>query len=171
MPSPRNLSRDQKVENLIRNHSMVVMGMFEEAFEDVADKLTEAMDASLAAASEATPSALGAAKGPAPKVPSMSPRVRMEIGGVLSEMRDEMASHWPKSPKVLKEYLSNPALDEGIKIVEAYDFHRPRLTDELTDEVLASYVFLLKGGDRDATKMFKQLSDWQRGLPKPPWAP
>ena len=61
--------------------------------------------------------------------------------------------------------------DKGVAIVESYDFHRPRLTERLSDETLASYVFLLKGGDAQASKMFRELADWQKKLPRPPWAP
>jgi hypothetical protein len=66
--------------------------------------------------------------------------------------------------------VASAAFDKGIQIVEKYDFGRPKLTEKLTDEVLASYVFLLQSGDKALGKMFEELADWQSGLPKPPWA-
>ena len=54
--------------------------------------------------------------------------------------------------------------------MESHDFGRPKLTEELSDEVLASYVFLVQSGNAEIAKMFKELSEWQSGLPKPPWA-
>ena len=165
MPRPKP-TRDQKLENLIRNQGMITMGVYDEAFEEIAETLTQAIGTRLSEAADAV------SKGPEGRgtVPPMAPRVRMEIGVVFTEIREEMESQWPKNPRVFKDYVSNPALDRGIEIVDSYDFHRPRLTEELTDEVLASYVFLLKGGDKEATKMFKELSDWQEMLPRPPWA-
>jgi hypothetical protein len=71
---------------------------------------------------------------------------------------------------VFKQYISSPAFDRGIEIVEAYDFGRPRLTEKLSDEALASYVFLVQSGNTEIGRMFKELAEWQSGLPEPPWA-
>ena len=40
-----SLTRDEKLENIIMNHSMIFMGMFEEAFSAIAEKMTEVMAA------------------------------------------------------------------------------------------------------------------------------
>ena len=89
---------------------------------------------------------------------------------VFSGIRKEMASQWPKNANLFKKYISSPDFDEGIEIVEKYRFRRPKLTEKLSDQVLASYVFLLKGSNQELGKMFKELDDWHAGLPKPPWA-
>jgi len=162
-------TRDDKIQNLIINQTLVYMGMFEEAFADLADKMTGALGAGISAAAGALAgpdAASQAAKGPG----GVPPEVRTEIAQVLAEMREEVASQWPKNPDVFKKYISDPKFDRGIEIVESYDLGRPRLTEKLTDEALASYIFLLKGGDERAAKMFKELSDWQAGVPRPPWA-
>ena len=171
------LTRDEKLENLIMNHSMIFMGMFEDAFSAIAEKMTEVVSAGAAAIAEAlgagTPSAPEDSQtaGVGKKIEKeISPQVRSQIGQVFSEIREEMASQWPKNPRVFTQYISNPAFDKGIEIVEKYDFGRPRLTEKLSDEVLASYVFLAQSGDAKIGKMFKELSEWQSGLPKPPWA-
>ena len=163
-----SLSRDKKIENLIVNHSLIFMGMFEEAFADIAEKMTEAMSAGASAVA----GALGGSKASSEvgeNLKEVPPRVRMEIDTVFSDMREEMASQWPKNPEVFKKYISNPGFDKGVRIVESYDFGRPRLTEELTDEMLASYIFLIKSGDEKVARMFKELSDWQASLPQPPW--
>lgn len=144
------------------------MGMFEEAVSEVAEKLTEVV----AGGAGAVTGALGS---PSPaemekQLKGLPPEARAQLVDVFSDMREEVESQWPKDPEVFRRYVSSPAFDEGIAIVGRYDFGRPRLTEKLTDEVLASYVFLLKGGDPKLTKMFKELSEWQRTLPKPPWA-
>ena len=168
-------SRDEKLENLIMNHSMIFMGMFEEAFSTIAEKMTEVMAKGTAAMAEALggvsagPKGRGTAAGKKPK-DELSPEVRTQIGHVFSEIREEMASQWPKNASVFKHYISSPAFDKGIEIVEKHDFGRPRLTEKLSDEVLASYVFLVQSGNPEIGKMFKELAEWQNGLPKPPWA-
>jgi len=169
------LSRDEKLENLIKNHSMIFMGVFEEAFSTIAEKMTEVMAAGSAAMAEALGGAAGGAEGSgdaaAKKLKGgLAPDARMQIGRVFSEIREEMDSQWPKSASVFKQYISSPAFDKGIQIVEKHDFGRPKLTEKLSDEMLASYVFLIQSGNAEAGKMFKELSEWQSGLPKPPWA-
>ena len=100
----------------------------------------------------------------------VTPAVRAEIGSLFSGIREEMSSQWPKDAAVFKRYVSSPAFDKGIEIVERYDFRRPKLTEKLSDELLASYVFLLQSGDKELGRMFKELAEWQAALPKPPWA-
>jgi hypothetical protein len=163
--------RDEKLRNLIMNHSMIFMGIFEEAFSAIAEKMTYAFAEGAGAAADALaggakPGGAGAGKKLKDEV---TPAVRAEISGLLSEIREETLSQWPKDAALFKSYFSSPAFDRGIEIVERYDFRRPKLTEELSDEVLASYVFLLKGGDKEMGRMFKELAEWQAGLPKPPW--
>jgi hypothetical protein len=163
---PGQENRDAKLENLIMNHSMIFMGMFEEAFSTLAEKMTEAMEAGANALADA----LGGSSGAGGKGKEAAPEVRAQIGHVFSGIREEMAEQWPKNETVFKDYISSPDFDKGIEIVEAYDFGRPRLTEKLSDEVLASYVFLVQSGDSKVSKMFKELSEWLSDLPKPPWA-
>ncbi len=171
------LARDEKLENLIMNHSMIFMGMFEEAFSTLADKMTEALAMGTAAMADAlaqgmppSSSRSGAARAGKKITAEISPEVRAQIGRLFSGIREEIASQWPKNASVFKQYISSRAFDRGIKIVEKYDFGRPRLTEKLSDEVLASYVFLLQSGDKELGRMFKELAEWQAGLPKPPWS-
>jgi len=149
--------RDQKLENLITNHTMIMTGVVDESFSFIADKLSEA-----SGKGEADPA------GGRPGV--ISPEVIAQIGQVFSEIREDTASQLPKNASVFAQYISSQAFDRGIEIVERYDFRRPRLTERLSDLVLASYVVLLQSGDKELGNMFKELEDWQRGLPKPPWA-
>ncbi len=166
------LSREEKLVNLIKNHTMIFMGMFEEAFSTLAEKMTAMMAEGTAALADAIaqgvpPDSTDNAKKLREEIP---PEVREEVRTLFSEIREEMASQWPKDASLFTRYVASPAFDRGIQIVESYDFHRPRLTERLSDEVLASYVFLLQSGDEELGRMFRELSEWQSGLPKPPWA-
>jgi hypothetical protein len=166
-------SRDEKLQNLIMNHSMIFMGMFEEAFSTLAEKMTEALSEGAGAIADALAgdaSNPGAAGVREKMKGEITPAVRAEIGNLFSGIREEISSQWPNDAAVFKAYISSPAFDRGIEIVERYDFRRPKLTEKLSDEVLASYVFLLQSGDKELGRMFKELSEWQAGLPRPPWA-
>jgi len=149
---------------------MIFMGVFEDAFADVADSMTQAIDIGAEAAWGLTPKRRSRGKGAAKPVATIGPEQRAKIKDILSGIREETDSQWSKEPRVFRAYVAGPSFDEGIKIVEGYDFGRPKLTEELSDETLASYVFLLKAGDRRLGEMFTRLADWQRRLPPPPWA-
>jgi hypothetical protein len=152
----RRTARERRIENLIKNLALVTMGLFEEGLSDIADMLTQ--------------SAVEDGIGGEGAGVQLSPRVRLEIHGIFEDMREEIESQWPKNPAVFRRYVAQPALDEGIKIVERYDFNRPKLTQALDDEILASYVFLLMSGDKPLIGMFKELEEWQKRLSPPPWA-
>jgi hypothetical protein len=167
-------TRDEKLENLITNHSLIFMGMFEEAFSSIAEKMTEAMSEGAGAMADAlargAPSASGETSVEKELKNEVTPAVRAEIANLFSGIRQEVSSQWPKNAAIFGAYVSSPAFDKGIEIVERYDFRRPKLTEKLSDEVLASYLFLLQSGDKELGKMFKELTEWQAALPKPPWA-
>jgi hypothetical protein len=174
-------SRDEKLENLIVNHSMIVMGMFEEAFFDIAERLsTTALSPPGEEATRAEDSrARSPATGSSPPVDagkktagggSLAIDVKIQIEYLFAELREEASSELPKDPADFARYVSSPLFDEGISIVESYDFGRPKLTERLTDEVLASYVFLLQSGDAKLESMTRELSEWRRRLPRPQWA-
>lgn len=166
-------ARDDKLENLTVNHSMIFMGMFEEAFSAIAEKMTEALSEGAGAMANALAQGASSPSGDASvgKKPKdeITPAVRAEIGNLFLGIREEMSSQWPKDAAVFKRYISSPAFDRGIEIVERHDFGRPKLTEKLSDEVLASYVFLLQSGDKELGGMFKELTEWQAALPEPPW--
>jgi hypothetical protein len=170
-------SRDEKLENLIVNHSMIVMGMFEEAFFEIAERMTRT---ALTPSGEPTRAEDSMAGSRAPESPppvgagevageALAIDITIQLEYLFAELREEASSELPKDPADFARYVSSPLFDEGISIVERYDFGRPKLTEMLTDEVLASYVFLLQSGDARLESMIRELSDWRRRLPRPQW--
>ena len=160
-------TREEKLENIIVNYSMIFMGVFEDAFSMFAEKMTEAMGDLAGGLADALAPGSSSGKDRQPlKVP---PEIGEGIRHVFSEIREEVESQLPKDSGSFKEYVSSPVFDKGIEIVERYDFHRPNLTQRLSDEALASYVFLLQSGDKELGLMFEELAEWQKELPKSPW--
>jgi hypothetical protein len=160
------LTRDEKLENIIMNHTMILMGMFEEGFSSIAEKMAEV--STEAPGGGGLHGLKGSPIGDADETvkQEISPEVKTQIGHIFSGIREEIESQWPTNAGIFRQHVSSPAFDKGIEIVERYDFGRPRLAEKLSDEVLASYVFLAQSGDQEIGKMFKELSEWQRGLPK-----
>jgi hypothetical protein len=175
-------TREEKLENLITNHSIIFMGMFEEAFSTIMDELTENSspkgstpttaedDRAWRARDPTHPDGLSTGDGKKAGMGGITPEIRAHITYVLSSVREEMGSQWPKDAALFKRYVSSPDFDKGIEIVERYDFGRPKLTERLSDEMLASYIFLLQSGDKKVEKMFTELSEWQSHLPASPWS-
>jgi len=166
-------ARDEELENLIKNYSMIFMGMFEEAFGELSEKMSEVMAFGTSAIAEALGASVSAQR-ESDKISESSkdeiaPEIRNQIRQMFKGFREDMDAQWPKDSEVFKQFISDPKFDKGIEIVKEYDFGLARLTEKVSDEALASYILLLKNGNEDLDKMFKELSEWQATLPKPPW--
>ena len=134
-------TRDEEVENLLLNHAIVFMALFEEAIADIGDRMAETHQLPEAA--------------------------RAYLSEVISDIREEAAAQWPKDRRDLSRYIADPVFDEGVELVRRYDLGRPRLTEALDDMALVSYALLLKGGDAEATRLFRELQEWKGRLPRP----
>jgi hypothetical protein len=153
-------AREERLQNLLVNHSMIFMGMFEETLTALADRMADAPSGSKRSGTSASKRAKD----------ELAPEMRALMSDVFSEIREEASSGPTRDPRAFKRYVSAPAFDKGLEIVGEYDFGRPTLTESLSDDVLASYVFLLLSGDKELGKMFKEIAEWKAGLPEPPWA-
>ena len=153
-------AREERLENLLMNHSMIFMGVFEETLTALADRMVDAPSGS----NRSGVSASNKAKD------GVAPEVRAQISEVFSGIREETSSERTRDRRAFERYVSDPAFDKGLEIVEKYDFGRPKLTARLSDDVLASYVFLLLSGDKELGRMFKEIAEWKAGLPSPSWA-
>jgi hypothetical protein len=169
------LTRDERAANLMTNYAMLFASLFEGAFADIAVKMSEATVGMGEAIADAMSKGLSEGSGGSEMVkrtkkagPEIRPDVSGQIKKMFSGIRDEVSSKMSENAPELKAYLANPAFDQGIAIVEKYDFGRPKFTERLSDEDLASYLVLLKSGDEALGKMFTELGQWQESLPNPP---
>jgi len=62
--------------------------------------------------------------------------------------------------------IADKRLDEGIAIVERYNFNLPRLSCDLDERSLLGYMTLLQQNDEQFTKMFQELLEWMKDLPQ-----
>jgi hypothetical protein len=165
-------TREEKVVNLMTNYTMLFISMFEDVFAEIAvgmSQITVAMGGAIAdALSEGSDSSAETKK----QIEKIKPEVAPEVSGKIKEMfsgiRKEVSSQMSEKIPDFKIYFANPVFDQGIAIVEKYDFDLPKLTEKLSDEDLASYLVLFKSGDEQLGKMFQELHQWQESVPKPP---
>jgi hypothetical protein len=170
----RLLTRDEKVKNLIVNYSMIMMGIFGGVFETLATKMSEAMVAGTTAMAQALAGTTGAPTAEESENKISEEELRKKVGSQVSEgvkqmfskMRSEVADKLSANEDSLNESIADPSFDEGIRIVEGYDFELPKLTEALSDNDLASYLTLLSKEDPELGKMFRELSEWQKTTPK-----
>ena len=163
-PKGPELSRDEKVENLIVNFSMIMMGMFEGVFAAMAAGMATALSKTADALTEALDSG-GAAQSTKPKVEEIDAEVNSKVKEVFSGLRKEVSAGFSGREKQFKEFIKDPAFDSGVRIVESHKLSLPTLTERLSDSDLAGYVTLIQNGDPEMTKMMTELGEWQKSTP------
>ena len=150
------LPRDEKVENLVTNFSMIMMGIFEGAFSALAERLAEAMT-SAAEAISGVPSG-----GRKERKAQMDAKLRE----VFAELRKEVSEGFANKDERFRAFIKDPSFDGGVRIVESHEVGLPRLTEHLTDDDLAGYVFLIQKEDPRIAKMITELGEWQKTTPR-----
>jgi hypothetical protein len=78
--------------------------------------------------------------------------------GVTAQMKE-------KKEKITS-LIADKRLDEGIAIVERYNFNLPKLSCDLDVRSLLGYMTLLQQNDEQFTKMFQELLEWMKDLPQ-----
>jgi hypothetical protein len=164
-PASRELTRDEKVENLVMNFSMIMMGMFEGVFTALASGMADA----LATTTNALTEALDGTGGASQRTKS-SADVNTEVGRKLKEvfsgLRKEVAEGFSNKNQAFKNLIKDPSFDQGIRIVESHQLKLPRLTEPLADADLSGYAHLIQSEDPEVSNMMKELGEWQKSTPK-----
>jgi hypothetical protein len=167
MPSPKDQpTRDEKVENLVTNFSMIMMGMFEGVFAALAAGMATALSKTADALTEALDSPDGNTPPRKPAAPDVDKEVKTKVKEVFSGLRKEVAEGFSNKDNRFKEFIKDPAFDDGIRIVESHRLKLPSLTEPLTDSELAGYVDLIQKGDPEISKLMQELGEWQKSTPR-----
>lgn len=165
-------TRDEKAGNLALNYPMIMMAAVGDVFADLASGMAEAVVAGTEAVAQGLADTLSDAPEAKREKIKVAPagdagaQASKKARQAFDEIRTEMREEFGKNKRSFKQFIKNPAFDEGIKIVEGYDFGIPRLTENLSDGDLESYVVLLKKGDPQFGEMLQKLSQWQETVPK-----
>ena len=160
------LSRDEKVRNLMFNFTVIMMSMLEGAFTAMAAGMTEAMSQ----VGDAMADALGGEeasrkKKTGPSHAEARAEVEAKVKGMFSDLRKQVATDFPKDSTAFQAFISDPVFDDGIKIVESHHLTVPNLTEHLSDKDFANYLSLMQSEDPELGKLFHELGDWQKATP------
>lgn len=166
MVSGGALTRDEKVENLVTNFSMIMMGMFEGVFAAMASGLTSM----LTKTAEALADSMDAGEAPPrrrhPTSPEPEAEVDSKIKEVFSGLRKEVTEGFSDKGGRFLAFIKDPSFDAGVKIVESHRLKLPPMTEPLSDEDLAGYVSLIQNGDPEVAAMMQELGEWQKTTPR-----
>ena len=144
---------------------MIMMGMFEGVFAALAAGMTDALTKTADALTEAIDTGKEAPRLDRRGV-STGGEVNSRVKEVFAGLRKEVAEGFSNKDAKFKEFIKDPAFDEGIRIVERNSLKVPRLTEALSDADLAEYVNLIQNGDPLVAKMMQELGEWQKTTPR-----
>ena len=156
-------SREAQLENIMLNQSVIFISTFMQGFGEAFQKLASAMAVGVAGAVGSFQSP-EAAKKMGDDVAAKMQKIDIpeELKKEIMKSKTEIKAQMNARRAELSKALSDPVFDEGIKIVNSYDFKGlPRINEELSDEQTAAYMVLFRNLDPQFTKMFKELTAWQ----------
>jgi hypothetical protein len=81
-------------------------------------------------------------------------------------MKTDITKQMNEKKEQILPLLADRRFDEGITIVERYEFGLPRLTTDLDERSLLAYIALLQENNEQFTKMFQELLEWMKNLPQ-----
>jgi hypothetical protein len=165
MPHAKGLTRDEKVENLLVNFSMIMMGMFEGVFAALAAGMADSLTKTAEALTEAMDSGKGATHLDKTNV-SAGAEVNSKVKDVFAGLRKEVAEGFSNKDAKFQAFIKDSAFDEGIRVVERHRLKVPSLTERLSDADLAEYVNLIQAEDPEVAKMMQELGEWQKTAPR-----
>jgi len=113
VPVPHESTRDEKVENLITNLSMIMMGMFEGVFATLASGLADALTKTAEALTSSMDEGSPTRKVKAP-LADAGPEVEAKIRGVFSSLRKEVAEGFSNKDEKFERFIKNPSTQESI---------------------------------------------------------
>jgi hypothetical protein len=88
------------------------------------------------------------------------PEVNDKMRAMMSDMRKDIYSQIEQKRKEIEPFLSDSVFDAGPKKIDEYDFGLPKLTEELDDDTLAQYTYLLIREDATFAELFGALAEW-----------
>ena len=145
--------------NLIANTNIILLS----TLEDLADLMIDTMDAAAAGVAEAIG---GEAGKEAYEVEQRPPDVNEKVKAVVTDVRQDVYLQMEQKRGNIEPLLPDPRFDDALKIVDAYDFNLPKLTAELDEETLTTYLQLLISEDPKFNEMFTKLTTLMNAMQK-----
>ncbi len=151
MPDEALQRRNKKLLNLIANTNIILLS----TLEDLADLMMDTMGAVAAEIAEAIDGETGKE---VHEVGQKEPRLNEKAKAVVSDVRQDVYRQMVQKKSSVEKFLPDPRFDDALKIVDAYEFNLPKLTEELKEEALTAYLQLLITEDPKFHEMFTKLT-------------
>jgi uncharacterized membrane protein len=164
MKQNNELNREDKIMNTVINTSIILMSTLMEGFAEIVVEAAGAMASGMAEIAGGEKAKEEAEEKFKQKLPEVSEKMR----SMISDMRKDLYEQIEQKRREIEPFLSNPIFDVGTETIEKYDFGVPKLTQELDDNTLAQYAYLLISEDSKFGELFSALGDWMNNLPKFP---
>jgi len=165
-----SLTREDKISNIMSNWTIIfmatMMGGMSSIFGEMMGGLTAVGGALASESSE--------------KVIKKSKKIKKEVTTevddavmkMISQMRPEseqsIRNEFKNNPEA-KVHLKDPSFDKGFEIIQKYK-DLPLLSNHLSDKEIATFIGLMKKGDKDVVNLFEELNAWMQTLPMKPGA-
>ena len=163
-PTKQESSREKKILNLVTNTGIILMGTLMGGLTEVMMNLTGTLASGMAETFGAEKSGEDVKR----EIKQKRPEIDDKVKSMVSDVRKDLYAQMEEKRKEIEPFLSDPAFDVGPKKIDEYDFSLPKLTEELDDNTIAQYAYLLVSEDPNFSKMFGELTQWMNTLPKFP---
>ena len=156
--------REKRIMNAVVNTSIILMGTLMGGFAELFMNASGAMASGMAEAIGGEEAGEEVSQEVKQKLPEVNDKMR----AMMSDMRKDIYLQIEQKRKEIEPFLSDPVFDVGPKKIDEYDFGLPKLTEELDDDALAQYTYLLVSEDATFAELFGALSEWINTLPALP---
>jgi uncharacterized membrane protein len=154
-------TREKRIMNAVVNTSIILMGTLMGGFTELVMNASGVMASGMAEAIGGEEAGEEVRQEVKQKLPEVNDKMR----GMMSDMRKDIYLQIEQKRKEIEPFLSDPVFDVGLKKIDEYDFGLPKLTEELDDDALAHYTYLLVSEDATFAELFVALSEWINNLP------
>ena len=163
---PRDLNnqgRETKILNVICNTTILLMSIMTEALTGIFTKLSKEMIAAINTGLDTPADTIKEIRGETNNIQSELPK---QIREQLLAMKIDVTTQMKEKKEKFASLIADKRFDEGIAIVERYNFNLPQLSCDLDERSLLGYMTLLQQNNEQFTKMFQELLEWMKDLPQ-----
>jgi hypothetical protein len=162
-PTQNATKRETKILNIVCNTTILLLSMMTEAISGIFSSMSKEMV-------NAFTTGFGAPEDTRGEINEKTKDVQQEIPKQMREqvlsVKADIAAQLKEKKEQIIPILADKKFDEGIAIVERYEFGLPRLSCELDERALLGYLALMQQNNEQFTKMFQELLEWMKNVPQ-----
>jgi hypothetical protein len=162
-PELNNQSRETKILNVICNTTILLMSIMTEAFTSIFTKLSKEMMMAITTGLDTPADTIKEINAETNNIQNELPK---QIKEQLLAMKRDVTAQMKEKKEKITSLIADKRLDEGIAIVERYNFNLPQLSCDLDEHSLLGYMTLLQQNNEQFTKMFQEQLEWMKDLPQ-----